>query len=365
MLFIGTPFLLRLRFVVEIEAYEEPLGQNDRDDDGTRPRSERSPDNPQRRMEDLRVDPREPEPAHDPYHDRNEQADDRRNGLAVRLLEFLLVAEHFESFRFCPTGIIATSKGMLPFVCIFAGFCGVLMRLKIQKHKGREYLSVVQNYRQGGKTKTRTIETIGYADAFAASYDDPIAHFRAYVDQLNEDEAARKRPIELSFAHDDSIASAETPSARLGAGMALGCLDAIGVRDFFRARSGREGFRAHEGRVFEMLATERMMHATSKRESWTARASFPRACDFSFEDVYAALPCFAREETHLDAAFLRSWSRIGGAPDVIRIFLICGSYAFLVDGGSQRASIAVALDANTMPIGYHAFEGRIGPRFGF
>ena len=53
------------------------------------------------------------------------------------------------------------------------------MHLKIQKRSGREYLSVVQSYRQGGKVKTRTIETIGYADSFLDQFEDPIAHFRA------------------------------------------------------------------------------------------------------------------------------------------------------------------------------------------
>ena len=60
------------------------------------------------------------------------------------------------------------------------------MHLKIQHRKGRDYLSVVQSYRQDGKVKTRTIETIGYADAYADRFDDPIAHFRSYVDQLNK-----------------------------------------------------------------------------------------------------------------------------------------------------------------------------------
>lgn len=235
------------------------------------------------------------------------------------------------------------------------------MHLKVQKRGGREYLSVVQNYRQAGKTKTRTVETIGYADAYADRYDDPVAHFREYVAQLNEQSATEQQPIELSFGHDDAIGEPFTPPARLGAAIALGCLDAIGVREFFLARAGRRGFPAHAGRVFEVLATERMMHATSKRESWTARESFPRACDFTFEELYAALPCFAREEAHLDAAFRRSWARIGGEPDASRIFLICGSYAFPVDGGSKRASIAVALDARTMPIGYHVIDGRLGP----
>ena len=56
------------------------------------------------------------------------------------------------------------------------------MHLKIQKRNGRDYLSVVQSYRQDGKVRTRTIETIGYADAYADRYPDPIAHFRAHVD---------------------------------------------------------------------------------------------------------------------------------------------------------------------------------------
>ena len=112
------------------------------------------------------------------------------------------------------------------------------MHLKVQKRGGREYLSVVQNYRQDGKTRTRTVETIGYADSYADRFDDPVAHFRAYVDQLNERAALQQRPIELSFAHDDAIGDAIAPPARLGAAIALGCLDAIGVRGFFRRVPG-------------------------------------------------------------------------------------------------------------------------------
>ena len=40
------------------------------------------------------------------------------------------------------------------------------MHLKKTKRGERVYLSVVQNYREGGKTKTKTIESIGYVDQF-------------------------------------------------------------------------------------------------------------------------------------------------------------------------------------------------------
>ena len=239
------------------------------------------------------------------------------------------------------------------------------MHLKVQKRNGREYLAVVLSYRENGKVKTRIVETIGYADAYAGRFDDPVSHFRAYVDQLNRNAAAAHHAIEFSFDLDDEIETDTIPPARLGAMIALGCLDALGVRDFFHARAGRKGFPKHAGRIFEMLATERMMHATSKRESWTARESFPRTCDFSFSEVYEALSCFAREGQKIDECTHHRWKQIEGELTIGRIFLICGSYAFPIDGGSKRASIAVALDENAMPLGYHDMEGRLEPnRFG-
>ena len=60
------------------------------------------------------------------------------------------------------------------------------MHLKKTKRGERVYLSVVQNYREGGKTKTKTIESIGYVDQFTSQYADPIAHFQAYVAELNK-----------------------------------------------------------------------------------------------------------------------------------------------------------------------------------
>lgn len=235
------------------------------------------------------------------------------------------------------------------------------MHLKIQKRNGRQYLSVVQSYRLNGAVKSRTVETIGYADDYADQYDDPIAHFREYVAALNARDAIGEKPIELCFDRDEVITPDAAPTARLGAAVALGYLDAIGISDFFRARAGQPGFSAHAGRVFEMLACERMMHATSKREAWTARASFPRACDFSFENVYAALPYIARKRAELDAFQSRHLRTIAKLPDPDRIFLVCGSYAFPVDGGSMRASIAVALDRIGMPLGYHDMQGRLDP----
>lgn len=236
------------------------------------------------------------------------------------------------------------------------------MHLKILRRGGREYLLVVQSYRQDGKVKTRTVETIGYADAYADRYADPIAHFKTYVAQLNAEAAGGETPIEFSFGAKDTIDAQALPPVRLGASIALGCLDALGVKDFFHARAAHGDVPTYVGRVYEMLAVERMMHATSKRESWTARASFPRDCDFSFSDAYEALGSISRSCADIDFCAQESWRRIAGEPDTSCIYLICGSYAFPVDGGALRASIAVALDKGGMPLGYHVVNGKLGPK---
>ena len=235
------------------------------------------------------------------------------------------------------------------------------MYLKVQKRNGRAYLSVVQNYRQNGKVRSRTIETIGYADAYEDEFADPIAHFQTYVKTLNEAAEQQRRTIGLTFNIEDKIDPTATPTVRLGASIALGCLDALGMHDCFRDLAKREHVAANTGLVFEMLATERMMHATSKRESWTARESFPRPCTCSYAELYQALPAIANAKALIDARSRERWHLIGGDSNTRRIFLICGSYSFPVDGGALRASIAVALDRDNMPLGYHDMIGRLEP----
>lgn len=200
------------------------------------------------------------------------------------------------------------------------------MHLKKTKKNGRVYLSVVQNYREGGRTRTKTVETIGYADAFAGRYPDPIAHFQSYVETLNEQQRVRKAPVSLTFPHNATIDPHHIATARWGSAIALAYLDALGVHSYFKARAGRSGINSDAGRIFEMLASERMMHVTSKRESWQRRNSFPRSCDFSLADVYEALPCFARHEQHMVRHLSRVYERIRGPYRTSTAFLVMAPF---------------------------------------
>ena len=113
---------------------------------------------------------------------------------------------------------------------------GTAMHLKKTRRNGRIYLSVVQNYREGGRTRTKTIESIGYVDTLEKTYPDPIAHFQAYVESLNEQRRAQNPPIELRFAADSKIDPDHVASARWGCAIALAYLSAPRRAHFRTAR---------------------------------------------------------------------------------------------------------------------------------
>jgi hypothetical protein len=64
------------------------------------------------------------------------------------------------------------------------------MYLKQTKNnKGRIYLSFVHGYRDHeGKSRSKTVEKIGYLDEFLHIYDDPIAHFKKIAKEKTNEE---------------------------------------------------------------------------------------------------------------------------------------------------------------------------------
>ena len=75
-----------------------------------------------------------------------------------------------------------------------------------------------------------------------------------------------------------------------------------------------------------MLASERMIHVAPKRETWQRRASFPRTCDFTLADTYAAFQCFARNERALVTHLSKSYQTIREPYQVNSVLLVLASF---------------------------------------
>ena len=49
---------------------------------------------------------------------------------------------------------------------------------KTKSKNGRIYLALMQGYRQDGKSKSKTVKSLGYLDELEKEHEDPIAHFK-------------------------------------------------------------------------------------------------------------------------------------------------------------------------------------------
>ena len=60
--------------------------------------------------------------------------------------------------------------------------------LKTTKYKnGKIYLSIVDGYRVNGKVKQKVYQKLGYLDDLKKQFDDPIAHYKNYVEELKKE----------------------------------------------------------------------------------------------------------------------------------------------------------------------------------
>ena len=62
------------------------------------------------------------------------------------------------------------------------------LRINRSRKTGRVHLSAVQGYRDAeGKSRQKTIQTFGYVDVLESEYEDPIAHFKKVVDEMDKE----------------------------------------------------------------------------------------------------------------------------------------------------------------------------------
>ncbi|MGI6535779.1 MAG: hypothetical protein ACOX12_05095 [Eggerthellaceae bacterium] len=253
------------------------------------------------------------------------------------------------------------------------------MYLKQTKRNGRIYLSVMQNYRSQGKVHAKTIEHIGYADEFADRYPDPVAHFKTYVAELNEQAKQQSAPVHLTIPRNALIGAESEGSIQLGAAITLGYLDALGLGRFFNAcaKHDRQNTSTHAdeelGRAVELLASARMLHAVPVHETWSARAKFPRACTMEVADAYRGFEQIAENDTALVRMLNDRYEAIHGKRHLDNVRLVFSNYIVPWPGDSStrgpdeledRTStrLCLVIDQEGIPLTYRIVPRRMSAR---
>lgn len=248
------------------------------------------------------------------------------------------------------------------------------MYLRKSKRKdGRIHLSIGENYRVDGVTKSRHIESIGYVDELLSEQcPDPIAFWQAEVERRNAEAKAVEAPIIVKFTQGRKIDKRDEGRIELGAAVPSAYFHRdLGIWDFFERRRTARGFSYDPCRILELLVWNRISNPGSKKAAWEARGQFPRKCDFSLGDVYRGLTYLNEQADALVAHLNENLERVRGPRNRTRLYYDVTNYYFEVENEDELRRRGVSkehrpnpivqmglfLDGDGLPFSYEIFPG--------
>jgi transposase len=177
-----------------------------------------------------------------------------------------------------------------------------LMHLKRSKREdGREYISIVRSYREGGKTKNKTYQSLGYLDPASDDYEEKIAEYQKLAEELEEQYQEENGVVALEFSKKKKIDMKACNRKNAGYAVLSGKYYDLKIDLFWRTRAQSHKFAYDPNAIFRLLVNERCLSPGSKKSDWENRAWYFDRCDFSEKDVYRSLDFFASYKDDLIA----------------------------------------------------------------
>ena len=246
---------------------------------------------------------------------------------------------------------------------------------KTTNREGRTYLAVAEGYREGGRMRQRTVESLGRLDKLQEIYDDPIAHFEAYVDELNEKRSSESAKVAIEFDPREKISLKSTDNCMsLGSIPLSVCYHALQLDRFWNNKKVHANLPFDPNAVFRMLAYQRiLLPGASKKRAWERRGALPDRCDFTLDHTYQALGFFAGHEEELKAHIDRALEAIAPRPEGLSYYDVT-NYYFEVEGhdapeGLRARGVSkehrpgpivqmgLMMDSRGMPFDYELWRG--------
>jgi len=164
---------------------------------------------------------------------------------------------------------------------------------KSKRPSGRTYLSITHRYREGGRQKTKTIQSLGYVDELENDYPDPIAHFKGVVEKMNEERKKEMAPITLSFSVSKRIDMKDTGIFKELGYAVLSCFyHKLGIDKFWDNRRMRADFDYNPNAIFKLICYERVLRPGSKAAAFSNKDRYLDRMDFTYIDMMRCLSFF-------------------------------------------------------------------------
>ena len=180
----------------------------------------------------------------------------------------------------------------------------MFLRKMKNKQTGRTYLSIVHSYRdkETKKTRSKTIESLGYLDELEKEYDDPIAFFEDKIKQMNQEFEAKKTPIQMTLDQDERIDSVSTNRKNLGYAPLSQIYHELNIHNFLKNRQRHLKSNYDANAIMKLLVFNRLLLPGSKKYAYENKELFFENSNFSLDDVYRSLSFFTKHKNALQLA---------------------------------------------------------------
>jgi transposase len=167
----------------------------------------------------------------------------------------------------------------------------LFMYLQIGKSNGRTYLSIVHGYRDPltKKVKRKTIKSLGYLDGLQKQYPDPIAHFKALAEEMNQKAAAEAQPVDIKLDPNKILIDGTANRKNLGYVALSKIYHDLSLHIFFNNHSRAFKSEFNMNNILKLLIYSRILAPASKKKTYEEKDRYFENTDFSLDDVYRCL----------------------------------------------------------------------------
>lgn len=231
---------------------------------------------------------------------------------------------------------------------------------------------IVHGYRDPVTKKVRhkTIKSLGYLDDLKKQFEDPIAHFRAVVEEMNRAAALEKQEAIINLDPKATLAPTGTTRKNIGYAAISKLYHELGLDVFLNNHS--RAFKAdfNTNNIMKLLIYSRILFPASKKRTYEGRERFFENTDFSLDDVYRCLTQVVTFKDKLQKHLHRKMKEKYGRSTEL-VFYDVTNYYFEIDkqDGMRRKGVSkehrpdpivqmgLLMDTKGIPIMYDLFPG--------
>ena len=150
---------------------------------------------------------------------------------------------------------------------------------------GKTFLSIVDGYRMDGKVKQKVYQKLGYLDDLKKEYDDPVSHYKSYVEELKKEFASKiTTTFDLTEYNDF-----EDNTFNIGYGYLKKIFQELDISSVLQTKQYSTNIEYSLTKACELLTYSRILNPGSIKYTYEHKNQFFEPFDLSLDDLYRSL----------------------------------------------------------------------------